>query len=55
MNDDVTMDYTARNFTQEDNYCLIDIDKAESCITVTPYGTTGEEVTGAATLKLTAW
>ena len=53
--DDITMDYTASHFTQEDNYCLVDIDKAKSCITVTSYGMTGEVVTAPAELALTPW
>ena len=55
VSEDVTMDYTARNFTQEDNYCLVDIDRSEARITVTPYGTNGEVVTASTQLALTPW
>ncbi|MGH7819791.1 MAG: alkaline phosphatase D family protein [Candidatus Binatia bacterium] len=36
-----TMDYEAWNFTQEDNYCRIDVDPSTATITVRPYDTEG--------------
>ncbi len=32
-----SMDYTAENFTQEDNYCRVDVDKESHTITVHPF------------------
>ena len=37
-----TMDYTAWNFTQEDNFCRVDVDKAGHKITVRPFNRDGE-------------
>ena len=38
------MDYTAGNFTQEDNFCRVEIDKAKAQIIVTTYDKDGEIV-----------
>ncbi len=37
-----TMDYTAWNFTQEDNFCRVDVDKGSHTITVMPFNKEGE-------------
>ncbi len=37
-----TMDYTAWNFTQEDNFCRVDVDKESHKITVMPFNKDGE-------------
>ena len=37
-----TMEYQAWNFTQDDNYCRIDVDRASASITVSPFNTEGE-------------
>ena len=60
------MDYQAWNFTQEDNYCRVDIDRTKHCMTVRPFdaegnpirkgtwfGTGGEVLEG--TLDLAPW
>ncbi len=39
-----TMDYTAENFTQEDNFCRVDIDKPSHTITVQPFDKYGEPI-----------
>jgi len=39
---DVTMDYVASNFTQDDNFCRIDVDRAKAQIRVFPYDNSGE-------------
>lgn len=39
---DYLMDYEAWNFTQEDNFCRVDIDAANHQILVTAFGTKGE-------------
>lgn len=39
--DDIQMDYTASNFTQEDNFCRIDVDRKKSLITIHPYDSEG--------------
>jgi len=36
------MDYEARNFTQDDNFCRLDIDRASHSITVRPFDTEGK-------------
>lgn len=41
INDQVTMDYTARNFTQEDNFCRVDVDYKSHCLRVVPIGSDG--------------
>ena len=38
---DITMDYKAWNFTQEDNYCLVDIDRGKAEITVGAFNSDG--------------
>ncbi len=62
-----TMDYTAWNFTQEDNYCRIDIDRQNSTMTVLPFDKSGQLIEQGswipgiqskpliARLKLTPW
>ena len=42
VNEDVTMDYTAWNFTQEDNFCRIDVDRGKHCLSVIPLGDEGQ-------------
>lgn len=37
-----SMDYTATNFSQEDNFCRVDIDKDSHTITVRPFDTEGD-------------
>lgn len=39
--DGMQMDYTATNFTQEDNYCRIDVDRASASINIYPYDKKG--------------
>jgi len=39
-----TMDYTAWNFTQEDNFCRVDVDKKSHTITVMPFDRDGEQI-----------
>jgi alkaline phosphatase D len=38
----IKMDYTATNFTQEDNFCRIDVNREKSLITVYPYDKRGD-------------
>jgi alkaline phosphatase D len=41
---DISMDYTATSFTQEDNFCRIDINRSAREITVSVFDTEGEAV-----------
>ena len=41
-----TMDYKAKNFTQEDNFCRLTVDKANHLITVHPYDKDGKIIKG---------
>ena len=40
----LSMDYRARNFTQEDNYCRVDVDRERATLTVRPFDKRGEPV-----------
>ena len=40
----LAMNYRAWNFTQEDNYCRVDLDRANATMTVRPFDTEGELV-----------
>ena len=40
----VELDYKAWNFTQEDNFCRIDIDREKHRLVVVPYGDEGEQL-----------
>jgi alkaline phosphatase D len=40
-----SMDYVAWNFTQEDNYCRVDVDQGKHQIVVRPYDSEGELIT----------
>jgi alkaline phosphatase D len=42
IDDIVKMDYTAWNFTQEDNYCRLDVDRANHTLTVYAFNKWGE-------------
>ena len=42
--DGLKLDYEAFNFTQEDNFCRIDIDKANHRMTVVPYDDEGDQI-----------
>jgi alkaline phosphatase D len=42
ISDTESMDYIAWNFTQEDNFCRLDIDRSKHTITVRPFDTEGE-------------
>lgn len=42
--DQVTMDYVASNFTQDDNFCRIDVDRSKAQIRVFPYDKRGEPI-----------
>jgi alkaline phosphatase D len=65
--DNVTMNYTAWNFTQEDNYCRLDIDRANHTLTVRSFDKRGNlieqgswvpwsnKVPLIATLQLAPW
>ena len=44
VNGQVVMDYTAKSFTQEDNFCRIDVDRAAKQLTVSVFGSDGEPV-----------
>lgn len=44
IDDTHTMDYQARNFTQEDNFCRVEIDRGQQRIVVRPYGKDGAPV-----------
>lgn len=65
VSDLVTMDYKARNFTQEDNYCRVNIDRDKAEIKVQVFNSDGliieqEKADGktrklVGTLKLTPW
>ena len=41
VSEDVTMDYRAWNFTQEDNFCRIDVDRKNHSLKVIPLGADG--------------
>jgi len=41
---DITMDYVARNFTQENNFCRVNVDTTTHTITVVPFGADGEQI-----------
>jgi alkaline phosphatase D len=47
----VTMDYRAWNFTQEDNFCRVDIDKSKAEIKVTAFDYDGRIIEEATTSK----
>lgn len=65
VSDLVTMDYKARNFTQEDNYCRVNIDKDKAEIKVQVFNSDGRIIEQkkadgktrklVGTLKLTPW
>jgi alkaline phosphatase D len=38
------MDYRAWNFTQEDNFCRIDVDRANHRLVVVPYDDEGRQI-----------
>ena len=38
------MHYKARNFTQEDNFCRVDLRVTDKQIVVTPFGTDGDVI-----------
>ena len=42
----VAMDYRAWNFTQEDNFCRIDVDRAAQRLVVVPYDDEGQQIRG---------
>ena len=44
IDDSHTMDYRARNFTQVDNFCRVDVDREKHTLTVRPYDRDGEPV-----------
>ena len=44
VNGQVVMDYTAKSFTQEDNFCRIDVDRAAKQLTVSVFDSDGEPV-----------
>lgn len=44
LSDGVTMDYQAWNFTQEDNYCRVTIDRTTSSLRVTMFDASGEPI-----------
>ena len=44
ISDSETMDYRAWNFTQEDNFCRVDVDPAKATITVCPYDYEGNVI-----------
>jgi len=44
ISNDETMDYKAWNFTQEDNYCRIDVDRKSASISVRPYDRDGDPI-----------
>ena len=44
VNGDISMDYTAKSFTQEDNFCRIDVNRTERKITVSVFDTEGKPV-----------
>ena len=44
VNGQVSMDYTAKSFTQEDNFCRIDVDRATKRLTVSVFDSRGEPV-----------
>ncbi len=39
-----TMDYTSWNYTQEDNFCRVDVDWRNRKINITPFGSDGEVI-----------
>ena len=65
LSDNITMDYTASAFTQEDNFCRIDIEKAQARLAVRAFDWEGKPIqrraadgsTGDLTsvLRLAAW
>ena len=65
LSNNITMDYTAFGFTQEDNFCRIDIDKAQATLTVRVYDWEGKRIQARAAdgstrdlesvLRLAAW
>jgi len=42
VNDEVDMDYKATNFTQDDNFCRIDVNKEKAQISIYPYDKKGK-------------
>jgi alkaline phosphatase D len=66
VNETVKLDYKAWNFTQEDNFCRVDIDHGNHRLVVVPYNDEGERIQGGgffgynaqpleARLDLAAW
>ena len=62
----VKLDYNAWNFTQEDNFCRIDVDRENHQLVVVPYGRDGKQIEAGgfiglgaeplkATLELAEW
>ncbi|MGF1611526.1 MAG: alkaline phosphatase D family protein [Kiloniellales bacterium] len=44
VSEDEVMDYKAWNFTQEDNYCRVDLDRKKATLTVCPYDYEGNPI-----------
>lgn len=66
ISEDEIMDYTAWNFTQEDNFCRVDLDRKKATLMVCPYDYEGNAIHARdwwggkgkrleATLKLAPW
>jgi alkaline phosphatase D len=65
LSNNITMDYAASAFTQEDNFCRIDIDKTQATLTVRAYNWEGAPIRARAAdgstrdlvsvLRLAAW
>jgi alkaline phosphatase D len=57
----LTMDYVAKNFTQEDNFCRVDVDKATHSLIVNAYDSSGDLIKNnsgkglTSKLKLEPW
>ena len=54
ISEELSLDYKAFNFTQEDNFCRIDIDRKNRRMTVVPYDDTGAQIKTGGWLKLAA-
>ena len=44
LKDDVTVDYKAWGFSQEDNFCRVDVDPTRHCLIVNPFGDDGRQL-----------
>lgn len=50
----LTMDYVAKNFTQEDNFCRVDVDKTSHSLVINTYDSSGKLIKNSSGKPLTS-